>query len=538
MIKGLLRLTKNHHMTLVASFCFSLLGTIGQTALIYGIFALFTGWRVTLCIIFGFIGITLLLGLSRYLEQYLGHLVAFKLLAELRNRVYQQLRLLAPAKLDTAKSGDILSLINNDIEMVEVFFAHTIVPVALAIGYACVMTTVFSYQIGWKALYVLFCYLLIGTLLPFYKQKTLLEVNHFLTGQKGKIKQQMLEIIRGRQELKQFQVLGTFLTKLTASFEKEQTYTKQNEQIASEKTFYIQILLVAMTLGLLWLTKSEIAKNQALLRYGLLFYFTFDPFLALSNLSISLNKAFQSAKRLLDFLEESPQVIDSGTKTLDGIKNVASQKLSFHYPEQPELILDDVSLTIAAGETIGIKGTSGTGKSTFVKVLMKWYPYQSGQISLNNLSLETLRNAAVRNKINYLSQNPVIFDGTLRENLTLRQYITDDEIFRLLKAVQLEDKVKRNKQGLDTKLSAKASPFSSGELQRIELVRSLLHPSSLLILDEPTSNLDAQNEQIILDTIEQHYQGIVVIISHRDSSFKHCHRVLELRDKQFVEIKI
>lgn len=537
MISKLLKLTKGHHFNLFLSFLCSLTAELGQIFILYLLLESIINFDFGILRVLLIILILCISSICRYLEQYLGHLVAFRLLSELRNKVYKKLLELAPAKLDTSKSGEILKFINSDIEIIEVFFAHTIVPVFMAITYAIIMTIFFYYNIGIYSLYGLIGYIFIGFVYPFVKQKILKKTNKKSVKQKGRTNQDIIEILRGKEELKQFRVFNRYLEKAQKGLNKSFDYSRENQFIMTEKTNYLYIIILVFTIFILLSGVLNFIYNPYLIMFPVLYLMSFDPFISLSRLSVSLNVCFESSKNLLSFLEEDPKVNNLGNSDLEEIKNIEAKDIRFRYPDTEKLVLKDTSLEICKGQVVGIKGTSGIGKSSFVKLLMRWYEFEYGKISFNEKDIKEINTRKLRKKINYLSQIPQVFDGTLRENLNLRKDISDEEILKVLDRVKISEKMKKLKFGLDSHISSKDCPFSSGELQRIELARALLHPCELLILDEPTSNLDSINEKLILDIINEYFENTVIIISHRDSSFIHCDKVYNLVDGKFEQIK-
>ena len=536
MIRKLLCLTRPLLPALFGSFLCSLGAVFAQLLVIYILLNIFiqqtTNWSLMIftCLV------ALFIGLASFLEQYLGHLVAFHLLSDLRNQVYRKLRQLAPAKLDDKESGKILKLMNTDIELIEVFFAHIIVPVALAFVYGITLVIIYSLNFGWVGVYVLFCYLIIGVILPFYRKKKLTRFSSEAMQNKGMIQQTMLEFIQGKTVLFQLNAFLYAFDRLNKQFQKEYQTNKKIDQLKLNQHFLSEYTLIVFLFFLFLLIYTGIQSQSGMIVWVLLFPFTFSPFLALSNLSASLSKSMNAANNLFAFFAEEPLVSEEIDGPIDEIQSIEVKKLSFRYPLNHELALSQTSLSIPNKKIIGITGESGIGKSTFVKLLMKWYNYDSGLFQVNNRELRILSTNAVRSQINYLPQNPQIFEGTIRENLILRKKVEESMLLDFLDKVSLIDKINQLERGLDTRISAKKPILSSGELQKMEVVRALLHPSSVLILDEPTSNLDAFNERIILEVIQEHYKGMVILITHRQKSLAYCDEIYRLENKKFYLI--
>lgn len=537
MIK-LLKLTRPFFSILLLSFLCSLLAALGQLIFLFLSFhhLLITdfSWKIAYLLL----GIIFVLSVASFLEQYLGHLVAFKLLANLRNRIYAQLRKLAPAKLDVQHSGALLKLINSDIEIVEVFFAHTIVPVLLAISFGGIVSASY-WQLDWRiGSYVALTYLVLGGCVPFFNRRNLIADNQKMETVRKDVQQYMLETIRGKEDLWQLNAVGRRQAGLAKLFKKEHQLTQQQLYGQDKKSYLINFLLLFFWLGLFGLSIYSQPLTPVMKAAILAYPFSFTPFLALANLSMSLSKALLAAENIFSFLEER-SLIQTKDKQhlLSTIKTIEVNGLSFAYPNSSQLILENVSLEIHEGEFIGLMGASGSGKSTLTKILMKWYPYQTGKICLNQHELADLTEEEVRQQINYLPQHAQLFQQSIAENLSLgKSTISEEQMWVVLKKVQLDQRIEKMPQKLATSLNQARSILSAGEIQRLEVARALLHPSSLLVLDEPTSNLDSENEKLILQYLRQHYQGTVIIITHRLDSLAICDRVYELTDKRLAVV--
>ncbi|EGO9237348.1 ABC transporter ATP-binding protein, partial [Enterococcus faecalis] len=258
----------------------------------------------------------------------------------------------------------------------------------------------------------------------------------------------------------------------------------------------------------------------------LIFPFTFRSQVALSNLSVSFGKALSSIKNLLLFLNEK-KTATTGFLDRKDINTVKVDNVNFYYPNNSEIILSNINLRFDLNKIIGITGDSGSGKSTLVKLLMRWYDYQSGNFKLDGVELKNISQQSIRKHINYVPQIPHFFNCSLRENLIFYDEIPDEEIWQILEAVNLKDKISRMPLNLDTLVEIDSVPFSSGELQRLELCRALLHPAKLLVLDEPTSNLDNENAQQFLDVLKKNRNEGVILISHKE-------KALEISDENIL----
>lgn len=539
MIRGLLKYT--HHLTsaIVISFLIGMVAELAKAVvLILTAMMLFDPQHASELLLPGVIAV-ILLGLGSFGEQYAGHFVAFHVLADLRGAVYRQLVRLAPAKLDTQSSGKLLKLIGSDIEAMEIFYAHTIVPVVIGLTYGLLMTAVYSRVSILAAVVALVGYVAVGGLIPYARHRQLTAKTQAADQLKATNQQYLLESVRGMEAVRQLGIAKERMDQGNVGFDREATAFQQAQFSQLLKNVAATFAMVATWLLMVWISgwQQATALQQAVLA---VFPLTFGPLLALNNLPGSLLNGFAAAKNLFSLLQEQPLMAAPATasQTVDAIKQIQVKQVSFSYPARPEEVLNDVTLTLKAGEITGFVGASGSGKSTLAKLIMGWYPVTSGQILINDTDLATISSQSLRAQINYLPQTAIFFSETVRDNLTLHDpTITDDQIWTVLAQVKLSDRLKQVANGLDTQIAAGHVPFSSGEQQRLELARALLHPSSVLVLDEPTSNLDTENERLILDTIKAYYHGIVILISHRAESAAYADRIYRFSNRQVVEEK-
>lgn len=478
----------------------------------------------------------ILLGLGSFGEQYSGHYVAFHVLADLRGAVYRQLVKLAPAKLDTQASGKSLKLIGSDIEAMEIFYAHTLVPVAIGLVYGLLVVGIYS-QLNWlAAIIALISYVAVGMVVPYARHRQLTAKIQAADRLKAANQQYLLESVRGMAVVRQLGIAKQRMTKGNEGFDQEATAFQQTQFSQLLKNVAATVVIVGGWLLMIWLSgwPQPTTIQQALLA---IFPLTFGPLLALNNLPGSLLNGFAAAKNLFKLLQEQPlnAALPNATQTVTTINQIQVDHVAFSYPIRPEAVLKDVTLTLNAGEIVGFVGASGSGKSTLAKLIMGWYPVSHGQILIDGNDLATIKPTALRNQKNYLPQTPVFFSESVRDNLTLHDpAITDQQIWTVLDQVKLRARLEQMSHGLDTVVAASHVPFSSGEQQRLELARALLHPSSVLVLDEPTSNLDTENERLILEAIKTYYHGIVILISHRPESAAFADRVYRFAEHQVV----
>ncbi|VGV28885.1 amino acid ABC transporter ATP-binding/permease protein [Streptococcus pyogenes] len=467
------------------------------------------------------IALAFLRGFVRYGEHYFGHFVAFHSLAAFRNLIFKKLRALSPACLDSQDSGYLLKMIGEDIEALEVFFAHTIAPICTAILSAGLMFWYFC-QSSWQlALLALATYSCLAIVIPIYFANILQVLLKSQNEGRKDYLSYFLESLRSVKDLLQFQVLDEQFERLI----KKSNHVNALDRNVAQAQF-LQMALTFFWLGLMILAFSymvfdgichdSLSFDKGLLTF-IAFTASFSPFLELGRLPLGFKRAMNAARNIFDLLDENV-IVDEGTKQIDRLRSVSFEDLSFAYPKRQELVFKDLSVTFQEKGIIGIKGESGSGKSTLVKLIMKWYNWKTGDIFLNDRNSCLLNAAKLQDTIAYVPQTAQLFQQSIRENLTFgRQDISDESIWNLAETCGMKDRLLACKEGLDTIIKS-PSDFSAGEGQRLELMRALLKDASCYIFDEPTSNLDSLNEAILLDLIKTHCQGLVFLISHRPST--------------------
>ncbi|HEP3003056.1 TPA: ABC transporter ATP-binding protein [Streptococcus pyogenes] len=467
------------------------------------------------------IALAFLRGFVRYGEHYFGHFVAFHGLAAFRNLIFKKLRALSPACLDSQDSGYLLKMIGEDIEALEVFFAHTIAPICTAILSAGLMFWYFC-QSSWQlALLALATYACLAIVIPIYFANILQVLLKSQNEGRKDYLSYFLESLRSVKDLLQFQVLDEQFERLI----KKSNHVNALDRNVAQAQF-LQMALTFFWLGLMILAFSymvfdgichdSLSFDKGLLTF-IAFTASFSPFLELGRLPLGFKRAMNAARNIFDLLDENV-IVDEGTKQIDRLRSVSFEDLSFAYPKRQELVFKDLSVTFQEKGIIGIKGESGSGKSTLVKLIMKWYNWKTGDIFLNDRNSCLLNAAKLQDTIAYVPQTAQLFQQSIRENLTFgRQDISDESIWNLAETCGMKDRLLACKEGLDTIIKS-PSDFSAGEGQRLELMRALLKDASCYIFDEPTSNLDSLNEAILLDLIKTHCQGLVFLISHRPST--------------------
>lgn len=462
-------------------------------------------------------------GLFRYGEHYFGHYVAFKVLADFRREIFSKLRRLAPSKLDSQDSGALLKLIGEDVEALEVFFAHTLAPITTGTIVSIVLIIYYLQYNILLALIAIIVYFTLAVIIPNVfsnKLKPLLEVQQKY---RKSYTSYFLESLRGMKDLLQ---LGVEKERFKNLSKESQIVNKKERNVA--KLNFLQFSYSFLTIGFgvlafafvdfILVNKNVISVKDAVITL-VVFSSSFAPFLELSRLPLGLGRALQAAKQTFSLLDENEPVGNDGSKEIEKINEIKFENVDFSYPKRDKMIFENLNLLFEDEKIVGLVGESGSGKSTLMKMVMKWYIAKSGKISLNEEDILEIDSRKLQEKIAYIPQFPQIFSQTIRENLVLgNDEITDEEILEIAEKCRLKDVILSTENGLDTKINSEKVIFSSGEMQRLELMRALLKRADVYIFDEPTSNLDTLNESIILNLIKENCKGMVFLISHRMST--------------------
>ncbi|OFH47913.1 ABC transporter ATP-binding protein [Listeria monocytogenes] len=466
-------------------------------------------------------------GVARYLEQYLNHDIAFRLLAIIRARIFSTLRKLGPARLSGKKSGDLITAITSDVEALEVFFAHTISPVFIALG-TTIATVGFlgMYDTG-LALILLLGQILVGVVLPMISYKRNKKIGTAYQTEFVGLNQAVMENIASLQDIFQFKLGEARLANLTDRGEKlNKQYQKRLRQ-GSELQILGEWVLIGtatliLVLGSFWQLPLETILIGTVLSLS-----SFGSVLALNALGTALLTTFASGKRLYALTEEKPVVTFNGQLELTDFERAELNKVCFSH-DGKQAILSELSLDLPKGKWLGIGGESGSGKSTLVKLLMRyWDP--DGEVNLNNQPLPKITESSLHQLEGVMEQSTFLFEDTIGNNIRLgKKAATLDEVKEAARKAAIDKWIETLPEGYDTKIGGQARNLSDGERQRIGLARLFLHDAPLLLLDEPTSNLDYINEQAILNTLRSEIQDkTVLVISHRKTT-------LDLAEEQWL----
>lgn len=470
-------------------------------------------------------------GILRYLEQMSGHYIAFKLLALLRDKVFSALRRLAFVKLQDKQAGQLVSLVTNDIELLEVFYAHTIAPIMIAFFTSAILVAVFAHISAWFALVALIAYLCIGVVLPIITTKLAREDGRKYRELVGEMNDFFLDSVRGMKEI---QLFGYTKQRLDEIQQRSQAidgaFRKIKDQEAKVRVYteiavsVFNIIILFTGLILFSLDKLDFA---GFLVGVILLMSSYGPVIALSNLSSNLLQTLASGERVLSLLAEQPALKDvENAVNLTDVSDIAVENLDFAYGE--EQILSGINLQLTKGQILGIHGRSGSGKSTLLKLLMRFYDPQQGQIRINGEPLANINTASLRDNMAYITQQTYIFNDTIEENIRLaHRSATQEQIIEAAKQASIHDFIMSLPEGYQTKMTELGGNLSDGEKQRIGIARAFLHNAPIILLDEPTSNLDSLNEAIILQSLRNvKADKLIVLVSHRQSTMAICDQVI------------
>ncbi|MBF2568355.1 ABC transporter ATP-binding protein [Listeria welshimeri] len=461
------------------------------------------------------VGCGVIRGLARYAEQYLNHDIAFRLLAIIRARIFATLRKLGPARLSGKKSGDLITAITTDVEALEVFFAHTISPVFIALGTTIVTVGFLGTYHIWLALILLLGQVFVGVILPMVSYKRNKKIGTAYQKELVSLNQMVMENIASLQDIFQFNLGKERLAKLTNQGEKlNQQYQKKIHQGSDLQILSEWVLIgtatIILVLGSFWHLSVETVFIGTVLSLS-----SFGSVLALNALGTALLTTFASGKRLYALTEEIPVVSFDGSLELTDFESAKMDKVRFsHEGKQP--ILNGLSFTLSKGKWLGIGGESGSGKSTLVKLLMRyWDP--DGQVKLNERTLPEMTEASLHRLEGVMEQTTFLFEDTISNNIRLgKKDASLEEVKEASRKAAIDKWIETLPEGYVTVIGGQSRDLSDGERQRIGLARLFLHDAPLLLLDEPTSNLDYINEQAILNTLRSEVQGkTVLVISHR-----------------------
>lgn len=519
-----------------------LTGVAGMIVPVDNMWLVFTPVKMIITVM---IVIAVLRGILHYVEQYCNHFIAFKLLAIIRHKVFASLRKLCPAKLEGRDKGNLISIITTDIELLEVFYAHTISPIAIATLTSIIMV-IFIGRYHWLAgLLALAAYLIVGVAIPMWNGKRGSQKGMEFRTSFGELNSFVLDSLRGLDETIQY----------GQGEKRKEQMTGQSKNLAgmqeslskmegSQRSFTNMVILLA-SFGMLALTIWLYAKGEmgfeGILTCTIAMMGSFGPVVALSSLSNNLNQTLASGERVLSLLEETPLVeeipgdVDTEESTDHTFIGAKAENVTFAYKvseTETDTILDHYSLTLQPGQITGIHGASGSGKSTLLKLLMRFWDVQEGSVSVDGADVREIPTKHLRNMESYVTQETHLFHDSIANNIAIaKPGATREEIMEAAKKASIHDFIMTLPKGYDTEVGELGDTLSGGEKQRIGIARAFLRDAPMILMDEPTSNLDSLNEGIILKSLKESAdKKTVVLVSHRKSTMNVADVVYEMEN--------
>lgn len=489
------------------------------------------------------VGSGVLRGILRYFEQYSNHNIAFKLLALLRDKIFNKLRKLAPAKIDNKNKGNLVAMITSDVEILEVFYAHTVSPVFIAITVSLTIFLFVGLFISWYLAAVAICaYVVIGIVFPPIASKAMASSGVNYKKKFASFSSYFLDSIRGAKEI----VVHNAVEDRKKNVDEQSEGLLSSLKIMKRATARITgstELLVTIFLIITTIVGIVLAKNGTItagkMIIGIVAIFgSFGPVIAIAALPSSLTLTFAAGDRLLNLLAEKPIVEDVTNKQDIEYKDVTVENVTFGYEENVE-VLKDISMHAGKGEIVGIVGASGCGKSTLLKLLLRFYPFNKGDISYNDISINDINTQSLLSNVTMISQTTYLFDESIKENLRIAKAdATEEEMREACKVASIDDFISDLPQGYDTQVASAGNNLSAGEKQRVGLARAFLRGSELILLDEPTSNLDSINEGIILKSLlSMKGKRSIILVSHRKSTMAIADRIYKIENGNISEVK-
>ena len=466
-------------------------------------------------------------GLLRYAEQASNHYIAFKLLALIRDKVFSSLRRLAPAKLDGKDKGNLISIITSDIELLEVFYAHTISPVCIAILFSSLIVIfIGSFNII-LAIIAVIAFVTIGGIIPLFINKLSGDLGSKQRRKAGELSSYVLESLRGLDETIQYEQGEDRLEHTYAKTQELLKIEEKLKRVAGMGSGITNVAIIFFDITML-LVGYYLSDFETAVICTLALMSSFGPVVSLSALGSTLQNTLASGNRVLDILEEEPIVKDISGKKEVVFTGAEAESVTFSYGN--ERILNDFSLDIPLSKIIGIVGVSGSGKSTLLKLFMRFWPVEKGSISLSDVSVDQINTDNLREMESFMTQETYLFHDSIKNNLLIsKRNATDEELVSACKKASIHDYIMSLPKGYDTEVGELGDTLSGGERQRLGLVRAFLHDAPFMLLDEPTSNLDSLNEAVILRSLEKERgDKTIVIVSHRKSTTSIADKVYQV----------
>ena len=505
-----------------------LLGTLGYLCAIFltitaghGVLLAMKGQRVTKYLII-LVLLAVMRGILHYAEQYCNHFIAFKLLAIIRHQVFAVLRKLCPAKLDGREKGNLISIITTDIELLEVFYAHTISPIMIAILTSLIMVVFIGRFHVYAGIFAVCSYLLVGCVIPLRNGKKGGQKGMEFRSGFGNLNSFVLESLRGIDETIQYGQGKKRKAQISEKSIQLGKMQKDLNRMEAMQRAVTDLVILCCSFGMFFLMyhlyQAGNVTFDAMLLATIAMMGSFGPVTALSSLSNNLNQTLASGERVLSLLEEEPMVEELEGEAALSFEGASVEDVTFAYDEK--IILKDCNINMSQGKVIGICGKSGCGKSTLLKLLMRFWDVNKGNIKISGQNVKEIPTKTLRNTQSYVTQDTELFHDSIANNIAIgKPGAAREEIIDAAKKASIHDMIMSLPNGYDTEVGELGDTLSGGEKQRIGIARAFLHDSPMLLLDEPTSNLDSLNEGIILKSLKEESKGrTVVLVSHREST--------------------
>lgn len=515
-----------------------LLGTLGYLCAIFltitagkGLLLAMKGVKIKNYLI-ALVILAVMRGMLHYAEQYCNHFIAFKLLAIIRHKVFAALRKLCPAKLEGKEKGNLISIITTDIELLEVFYAHTISSLMIAILTSLIMIIFIGNFHVYAGIFALCTYLLVGCVIPLWNGKNGGQKGMEFRSGFGSLNSFVLESLRGIDETIQYGQGEKRKEQMSQKSIELGILQKDLNRMEAMQRAITNLVILTCSFGMFFLMfhlyqKGNITFDQMILA-TIAMMGSFGPVTALSSLSNNLNQTLASGERVLSLLEETPMVEElEGEQSFD-FEGASVCNVTFSYDK--EVILKDCNINMEQGKVIGIYGKSGCGKSTLLKLLMRFWDVDQGKVMISDQNIKEIPTKTLRNTQSYVTQETELFHDSIANNIAIGKLgASREEIIQAAKKASIHEMITSLPNGYDTEVGELGDTLSGGEKQRIGIARAFLHDAPMLLLDEPTSNLDSLNEGIILKSLEQESTGkTIVLVSHRESTMGIADKVINM----------
>ncbi len=472
-------------------------------------------------------------GVLRYAEQTCNHFIAFRLLALIRDRVFGALRKLAPAKLSGREKGDLIAVLTSDVELLEVFYAHTISPVCIAFLLSAVLIVFFASYHVLLGLIALLAYTFVGIAIPIAASKRVKRDGENFRSAFGETNAYLLDSIRGVKEILQYDAGESRLRGLEQRTDAMSGYQRRIQSNAG-KTAALTGAAVMLFTFTVFFASVLLYRNGQIGFEGVFIptvamFFSFGAVIAIANLGTGLTQTVAAGNRVLDVLDESPLVEDVRHGKDVSFHGAAATNVSFAYRAEP--ILKNLTIRFPESKIIGVTGRSGSGKSTLLRLLMRYFDADAGKITISSTEISSVNTDSLRENESFVAQETELFHDSIASNIRIaKQDATHEEIVTACKKASVHDFIVSLPRGYDTEVGELGETLSGGERQRLGLARAFLHDAPFLLLDEPTSNLDSLNEAVILKAVKEDRRRTTVLVSHRTSTMRIADEVFSVEN--------